>query len=103
LPRRKIPLEEPDVESVPVRPYAKPEDAAARLLEIAAKIGPNAMGWYYVERINAHFLYTDGGTPAEYGAGIRLLRDRGSIVMHDSGGYFTIPPDGATVPSSAPT
>ena len=34
------------------RPYAKPELAAKRLLEIAAEIGPNAMGWYYVKKIS---------------------------------------------------
>ena len=80
-----------------------PEDAAKRLIEIAAEIGPNAMGWYYVETINAQFLYKDGRSPAEYGAGIKLLREQGRIVMHDSGGYFTIPPDGIIIPASAPS
>jgi hypothetical protein len=81
----------PDVKFVQTRRYAKAEDAAARLLEIAAEVGPNAMGWYYVEKINAQFLYKDGGSPAEYVTGIAFLRAGGRILMHDSGSYFTMP------------
>jgi hypothetical protein len=76
---------EPDVKFVQTRPHEKAEDAGARLLQIATEIGPNAKGWYYVEKINAQFLYKDGGSPAEYGAGIACLRAEGRILMHDSG------------------
>jgi hypothetical protein len=79
------------VKFVQARRYAKAEDAAARLLEIATEIGPNALGWYYVEKISSQFLYKEGASPAGYGAGIKLLRDQGRIGMHDSGGYFTTP------------
>jgi len=82
------------------RPYARPEVAAKRLLEIAAEIGPNAMGWYYVEKINAQLLFKEGASPAEYGAGIKLLREQGRIVMQDSGGHFTTPNDPTPLPAT---
>ena len=89
--RKHVGRGSPDVKFTQSRPYAKAEDAAGRLLEIAAEMGPNAMGWYYVEKIKAQFLYKDGGSPAEYAAGIAMLRKQGRIVMHDGGGYFTMP------------
>jgi hypothetical protein len=45
------------------RPYAEPEAAAKRLLEIASTTDPDAYGHIYVEVVNAAFL-RDGGAPA---------------------------------------
>ena len=92
MTRKRVGRGSLDVKFVQTRPYAKPEDAAARLFEIAGEIGPNALGWYYVEKINTQFLYKEGGSPAEYGTGIAFLRADGRILMHDSGSYFAIPP-----------
>jgi hypothetical protein len=51
------------------RPYADPETAARRIIEIANTIEPVQDGRIYIEKINAPFLYRDRGTPAEYSAG----------------------------------
>jgi len=91
MTRKRVGRGSLDVKFVQTRPYAKPEDAAARLFEIAGEIGPNALGWYYVEKINTQFLYKEGGSPAENGTGIAFLRADGRILMHDSGSYFYDP------------
>jgi hypothetical protein len=41
------------------------------------------------------FLFRDGGSPAEYGAGTKLAIDRGWLEMHRSGTYVTFTPAGA--------
>ena len=66
------------------RPYAEPEAAAERLLEIAKQIEPAVKGRIYIELINGPFLFRDRGTPAEYGAGLKLLVERRELMMHDS-------------------
>ena len=49
------------------RPYADPEKAARRILEIANAVEP-VQGRIHIEKINEPFLFRDGGSPAEYGA-----------------------------------
>ena len=75
------------------RPYAKPDAAARRLLEIA-----NAMeadqGRIDVGQVNIVFL-GEGGSPDEYRAGIKLLMADGMIEMHPSGAHFTFTEKGA--------
>ena len=50
------------------RPYADPEAAARKLIEIANSLEPYMDGRLLVERINGPFLYEHKGSPAEYGA-----------------------------------
>jgi hypothetical protein len=52
------------------RPYADPEKAARKLLEIANETEAVQDGRIHVETINGPFLFPDGGSPAEYGAGL---------------------------------
>ena len=52
------------------RPYADPEKAARRILEIANAVEP-IQGRIHIEKINEPFLFRDRGSPAEYGAGRR--------------------------------
>ena len=54
-------------------------------------------GRIHVEKINGPFLFRDGGSPAEYGAGMQLAIERGWLEMHRSGTYvkFTFTPAGA--------
>jgi hypothetical protein len=75
------------------RPYAKPDAAAARLLEIANGIDAPG-GKVDVGQVNIIFL-REGGSPNEYRAGIELLKADGLIDMHDSGGFFTFTEKGA--------
>ena len=61
------------------RPYADPEKAARRIVEIASTIEPMQDGRIHVELINGPFLFRDKGNPTEYGAGItRAIGDVGS-------------------------
>jgi hypothetical protein len=48
------------------RPYADPEKAARRILEIANAVEP-IQGRIHIEKINEPFLFRDRGSPAEYG------------------------------------
>ena len=48
------------------RPYADPEKAARKLVEIANSFEAGQDGRIYVELINGPFLFKEGGSPAEY-------------------------------------
>jgi len=71
------------------RPYADPEIAARRILEIANAVEP-IQGRLHIERINEPFLFRDRGSPAEYGAGLKLPIERGWLKMHESGTFVII-------------
>jgi hypothetical protein len=53
------------------RPYADPEKAARKLLEIANTEAAQD-GRIYIEKINGPFLFKEGGSPAECMAGLEL-------------------------------
>jgi hypothetical protein len=69
-----------------VRPYADPDAAARKLMEIAYSVEP-VQGRIHIEKINWPFLHDLGGTPAEYGAGIDCAIAKGWLSMHESGTY----------------
>jgi hypothetical protein len=77
------------------RPYAEPEKAARKLLEIANAVEAVQDGRIYIEKINAPFLYKERGTPAEYGAGLNFAIDRGWLVLHESGTFVRFTQAGA--------
>ena len=77
------------------RPYADPEKAARRIVEIASTVEPAQDGCIHVELINGPFLFKDKGSPAEYGAGMALAIERGWLTMHESGTYVRFTPAGA--------
>jgi hypothetical protein len=77
------------------RPYADPEKAARRIIEIASTVEPAQDGRIFVELINGPFIFKDRGSPAEYGAGIRVALERGWLVMHESGTFVRFTPAGA--------
>ena len=52
------------------RPYAAPEKAARKLLEIANATEAVEDGRLHIEKLNGPFLFKEGGTPAEYGAAL---------------------------------
>jgi hypothetical protein len=76
------------------RPYSDPEKAARRILEIANAVEP-VQGRIHIEKVNESFLFRDGGSPTEYGAGMKLAIERGWLVMHESGTYVIFTPAGA--------
>jgi hypothetical protein len=76
------------------RPYADPETAARKLLEIANATEAVQDGRIHIEKINRPFL-KDGGSLAEYGAGLELAIARGWLWKHESGTYVKFTPAGA--------
>jgi hypothetical protein len=73
------------------RPFADPEAAARRILEIAQQVEPVMKGRIYIELINGPFLFRDRASPAEYGAGLKLLIERKELMMHDGGTFVWLP------------
>jgi hypothetical protein len=69
------------------RPFADPEKAARKLLEIANSAEAVQDGRIHIEKINGPFLFKEGGSPAEYGAGLELAIARGWLWRHESGTY----------------
>jgi hypothetical protein len=53
--------------------------AARKLLEIASTVEPIHDGRIHIEKVNGPFLYSHGGSPAEYGAGLAQSGARGLI------------------------
>jgi hypothetical protein len=76
------------------RPYAGPEAAARKLIEIANSVEAVQDGRIHIEKINLPFLHA-GGSPAEYGAGLQRAIDNGWLWKHDSGTYVKFTPAGA--------
>ena len=77
------------------RIYADPEKAARKLVEIASTIEPVQDGRICIEKINGPFLFKEGGTPAEYKAGLELAIARGWLWKHESGTYVKFTQAGA--------
>jgi hypothetical protein len=77
------------------RPFADPEAAARKLLEIANMNVAVQDGRIHIEKINGPFVFTHGGSPAEYGAGLALAITRGWLWKHESGTYVKFTPAGA--------
>jgi hypothetical protein len=77
------------------RPYADPEAAMQKVLEIASTVEPVQDGRIHIEKINGPFLFEHGGKPAEYTAGIKLALARGLLWMHESKTYVKFTQAGA--------
>lgn len=72
------------------RPYADPEVAARKLVELAAGIEPVQDGRIYIEKTNAPFMYTLKATGPEFGAGIKHAVERSWLELHESGTYVRL-------------
>jgi hypothetical protein len=77
------------------RPYADPEKAARKLIEIANATEAVQAGRIYIERINGPMLFVEKATPAEYRAGLDLAIARGWLELHESGTFVRFTPAGA--------
>jgi hypothetical protein len=76
------------------RPYADPEVAARKLIEICNTIEAVQDGRLHIEKVNLPFLRA-GGSPAEYGAGLDLAIAKGWLFKHESGTYVRFTQAGA--------
>ncbi|MGY4371106.1 hypothetical protein ACVW1A_007171 [Bradyrhizobium sp. LB1.3] len=72
------------------RPFADPQAAARKLLDLAASIEAVQEGRIHIEKINYPFIYTLKGSGAEFGAGIRYAVERGWLDLHESGTYVRL-------------
>ena len=77
------------------RPYADPEKAARKLLEIANSVEAVQDGRIYIEKINGRMLFVEKATPAEYKAGLELAIARSWLVLHESGTFVRFTQAGA--------
>src|SRR6516164_8389879 len=78
------------------RPYADPEAAACKLLEIANATEAVQNGRIYIERVNAPFLAT-GGSGEDFRAGIERAIALGWLWLHESGTYVKFTDSGAAL------
>ena len=69
--------------------------AARKILGIANSVEAIQDGRIHVEKVNGPFLFRDGGSPAEYGAGVKVAIERGWLEMHRSGTYVKFTAAGA--------
>ena len=72
------------------RPFADPDAAARKLLEIANSVEAVQDGRIHIEKINGPFLFQKKGTPTEYRAGLDLAIARGWLWMHESGTFVRL-------------
>ena len=72
------------------RPFADPDGAARKLMELAHAFEPEQDGRIYIEKINEPFLYQLKGTPAEYKAGLERAIANGWLALHESGTYVKL-------------
>jgi hypothetical protein len=74
------------VEFVPDRPFAASEITARK-----------QDGRIHIEKINGPFLSAAEGSPAEYGAGLKLAIERGWLWTHWSGTFVKLTDTGAAL------
>jgi hypothetical protein len=77
------------------RPFADPDVAARKLIEIAS-IEPVQNGRIFVELVNAPFLKA-GGSADEYWAGMDRAIAKGWLIRHESGTYVKFTEAGAAL------
>ena len=79
-----------------VRPFADPNLAAHKLVEIANGVEAVQDGRIYIERINAPFLAA-GGSGEDFRAGIARAIAQGWLWRHESGTYVRFTDSGAAL------
>ena len=72
---------------VNARPFADPEVAARKIVELANAFELVQDGRIYIEKINESFLYKLKGTPAQYKAGLERAISNGWLWLHESGTF----------------
>jgi hypothetical protein len=78
------------------RPFADPDAAARKIVEIANDADAVQDGRVYIERVNAPFLAV-GGSSKEFRAGIEHAIALGWLWRHESGTYVKFTDSGAAL------
>ena len=76
------------------RPFATPEAAERKLLELANAVEGRPCRAVSVEIINRQFREA-GGSYEEYGAAVKAAIAHGWITLHPSGAYLSFTQEGA--------
>ena len=77
-------------------PFADPDAAARKIVEIANGVEAVQDGRIYIERVNAPFLAV-GGTGDDFRAGIERVIALGWLWLHESGTYVKFTDSGAAL------
>jgi hypothetical protein len=77
------------------RPFADPEKAARKLVEIANSVEAVQDGRIHIELINGPFLFEQWASPAEYKAGLEVAIAKGWLTLDRSGTYVRFTQAGA--------
>jgi hypothetical protein len=77
------------------RPYANPDVAARKIIELANACEAVQDGRIHIEKINGPILFQLKATPAEYKAGLDRAIENGWLVMHESGTFVRFTQAGA--------
>ncbi len=72
------------------RPFADPDVAAKKLLELAHAFEPIQYDRIYIEVLNGPMLFQLKATPAEYKAGLDRAIEKGWLEPHESGTFVTM-------------
>jgi hypothetical protein len=81
---------------VAARPFADPDVAARKIVEIANDVEAVQDGRIYIERVNAPFLAV-GGIGDDFRAGIERAIALGWLWLHESGTYVKFTDSGAAL------
>ena len=81
---------------IAARPFADPEAATRKLLEIANAAEAVQDARIYIERINGPFLAA-GGSPDEFRAALGRAITAGWLWLHESGTYVKFTEAGAAL------
>jgi hypothetical protein len=77
------------------RPYAHPEAAAHKIVELANAVEIVQDGRIYIEKINGPMLFELKATPAEYKAGLERAIAKGWLELDESGTFVRFTQAGA--------
>ena len=77
------------------RPFADPDIAARKIVELANSVEPIQDGRIHIEKINGPMLFDLKATPAEYKAGLKRAIEKGWLVLHESGTFVRFTQAGA--------
>jgi hypothetical protein len=77
------------------RPYADPDIAARKIIELANAVEPYFDNRILIEKINGPFLYELRGSTDEYWAGLQRAIAKGWLKLHESGTYVKFTQAGA--------
>ena len=78
------------------RPFADPDAAARKIIEIANDVEAVQNGRIYIERVNAPFLAV-GGTGDDFRAGVERAIALGWLWLHESVTYVKFTDSGAAL------